>query len=166
MKAPQATAAQAEVGTSKGVEIVFTASSKDVAWTLTGSFPLIPGTTADVSRKAYQAMFGQCVYRSSEAKKVLPEGGGEVDFAALMIAVAALTFRGEAVPNNEDKQKAAHWFKGVKAKLVDPAEFAKTAKAKYGWDVDAKTEEGLLQHFFKARMYDASKASGFDLETV
>jgi hypothetical protein len=120
----------------------------------------------DVSRKAYQAMFGQCVYRSSEAKKALPEGGGEVDFAGLIKAVEALSFRGEATPNKEDKKQAAHWIKGVKAGMVDPAAFAATAKAKYGWTVDATTEEGLVQHFFNVRMDAAAKAEGFDLGTV
>ena len=161
MKNMQPTAGQPTVGTSKGVEIVFTASSNDVAWTLTGSFPVV-NDDMEGSRKLWQAAFGQVVYRSTEGKKALPEGGGEVSFSALWKAVSALTFRGEAVPTKADKALAEQWLKAIKAGVHKPGVVAKTLTEKYGQPVE-ETLESLTQHFFRRRLEDESAKAKLDL---
>lgn len=151
----KATAAQADKnGTASAVETfevpAFSASSGGVQWTLTGSFPLINGDAA-FSQKLYCAGFAQCVYRSTEGRKVLPDGGGEVDFNALMTAITAITFRGEERPNKDDKAEAEKWIKAVKAGIHTPEVLSKHLKEKYGYTVEI-TVDGLAVHEMRKRL--------------
>jgi len=142
------------------VSINFSASSGGTVWTLTGEFPVI-NEDAEGSRKLWQAAFGQCVYRSTEARKALPDGGGEVDSDALWLAINALSFRGEELPNKKDKADAEGWWKAAKAGVNDltPEKLADHLTKKYGVKV-SPTLESITLHFFRERLKEeAAKAA-------
>jgi len=169
MKA-NATAAQADKnGTASAVETMvniaaFTASSGDVKWTLGGEFPLV-NKDAEFSRKLYCSAFAQGVYRSGEARKALPEGGGQVGFDELVKMVNAINFRGEEKPNKADKAEAEKWMKAVKAGIHKAEALKEAIEAKYPWQVEI-TEEGLTIHFMRKRLKEAAEANVEDLTAL
>lgn len=157
MKASQATAAQAEVGTDTSVEILFAASSKDVSYILKVEVPVLLGSE-EFTRKAVCAIHAQIVYRSSTAKGLYPETGGEIDLATFIKATEGLKFQGEEAPNAQDKSDAAKQMTAINAFELskgkegnDPAEVKAYILETYGWEVEP-TLEGLTRHFFRKRM--------------
>lgn len=167
MKPSQASSGKEQEGTVSAVEasavaneaiLSFIRNADNVAYELRIDMNKLPWESDSFRRAVLKCDWNSLVYRSDSARKELVKIGlpltDEKEFVRI---IEAVSYRGDAVPNKDDKAKAAKQMQGIESKVTTWEAIEATIATKYAshkWTLPSRTVEGLEAHFMWVRSLD------------
>lgn len=149
--------AVASVVTSEAI-LSFIRNADNVAYELRIDMNKLPWESDSFRRAVLKCDWNSLVYRSDSARKELVKIGlpltDEKEFVRI---IEAVSYRGDAVPNKDDKAKAAKQMQGIESKVTTWEAIEATIATKYAshkWTLPSRTLEGLEAHFMWVRSLD------------